>query len=481
MAERTARRDPFDIWLLVPVLLAAAMLRLADLDRTSFWYDEAVSWTQSSGSFAELIRLVANDNYPPLHNIVLWLTMPVLGDSETALRLPSALFGLGSVFLVYRLGAQLFRPRAGLLAAILLAFSPFHVWYSTEARMYAAFAFFGLLFLCLAATLLRRPGKGLFAATVLAGAAFLYCHIYAVFSFAGAGLVALVLWARELKAAPFESVAKAGGRRLTLAMIASGLLFLPWLVILAVRTSDVVGKGFWIAYPDLAFLKIMAKDMAGSLTVFGLLCALLLVPALGRFLGKSATASFYRRWPVWLLSGFAVAPLMIAYGLSVTVQPILFDRYLIAAWPVFLLLVSAAVVTVSCRLLPLALVAVLGFLLYQPMVFTLFHKVRPDWRQVANVYLKERETKEKILLFKGFSAPALRYYVRDKDAVITAASLEDTAKAPPGGFWLLYAHSSRAEMEKVTATAVSSHVQTGEWRAFGWGESGLTLRRFAPK
>jgi len=481
MSDPADRRDPIDIWFLIPVLVAAAALRALDLDRTSLWYDEAVSWTQSSGSLTELLRLVAADNYPPLHNIVLWLTMPVLGDGETALRLPSVLFGLGSVFLVFLLGSQLFRPRAGLLAALLLAFSPFHIWYSTEARMYAAFAFFGLLFLCLVVALLRRPGKGLLAATVLAGATFLYCHIYAVFSFAGAGLVALVLWARELKAAPFEGVANGGGRRLTLVMIASGLLFLPWLVILVFRTSDVVSKGFWIAYPDLPFLKIMSKDMAGSLAVFGLLCALLLVPALGRFLGKPAAALFYRRWPFWLLTGFSLAPLAIAYGLSVTVQPVLFDRYLIAAWPVFLLLVSAAVVTVSCRIIPSIIVVALGFMLYQPMVFTLFHKVRPDWRQVANLYLDERLPGEKILLFKGFSAPALRYYVRDKDAVIAADSIEEATKAPSSGFWLLLAHSSRSEMEKVTTAAASGHVQTSEWRAFGWGESGLTLRRFAPK
>ena len=60
--------------LLLVILLTAALLRFYDLDRTSLWYDEAVSWSQSKGTLSELLSSVAADNYPPLHNVILWLT-----------------------------------------------------------------------------------------------------------------------------------------------------------------------------------------------------------------------------------------------------------------------------------------------------------------------------------------------------------------------------------------------------------------------
>lgn len=57
--------------ILALILVVAALLRFQNLDRTSLWYDEAVSWSQSKGTIAELLTAVAADNYPPLHNILL--------------------------------------------------------------------------------------------------------------------------------------------------------------------------------------------------------------------------------------------------------------------------------------------------------------------------------------------------------------------------------------------------------------------------
>jgi uncharacterized membrane protein len=97
-----------------------------------------------------------------------------LGSEEWVLRLPSALVGLLSIYLLYRLGSALFDRLTGLAAALLLAVSPFHVWYSQEARMYALV---GLL--CL--------GAGLFAWRALRGNRFLDWLVLGL-------LEGLVLW-----------------------------------------------------------------------------------------------------------------------------------------------------------------------------------------------------------------------------------------------------------------------------------------------
>ena len=93
-----------------------------------------------------MLAATARDNYPPLHNIILHFTIAMFGNPEMALRAPSALLGVGSVYLLYRVGALLWDRTTGLIAALLLALSGFHVWYSTEARMYTLLSFTATLF-----------------------------------------------------------------------------------------------------------------------------------------------------------------------------------------------------------------------------------------------------------------------------------------------------------------------------------------------
>lgn len=474
------KAEPF---LIAFILVLAAVLRFLDPDRTSLWYDEAVSWQQSSGSFSQMISLVAADNYPPLHNIMLWLSMPVLGDGEYALRLPSILMGLLTVWLVYRVGKALFAPEAGLLAAFLLTISPFHIWFSTEARMYAVFAAMGMAFLLAAVALLRRPGSYSFIGTALLGALFLYTHIYALFSFAAVGLFACVLFLIERRGHTITDMKPGGPWRLIIAQILSGLLFLPWLIVLVARTQDVVDKGFWIAYPSWQFLKVMARDMAGSDWVMLLFLACLFVPAVAQFVprsrGPERPGEIYVSWPFWFLTAFAFGPLMIAYLLSITVQPILFDRYLIAAWPAFLLLTAGCVRKVSCRILPLSVAAGAVLLLLAPLQFTLFYKVRPDWRSVTAPYLQQGEDGEKIHLYKPFASPALLYYVRDKERIYLIDDDDPfSEEATADRLWLMLVHSSKNEMEAVQSRIPDTMKKAKEWRGFGWGESGLTLERY---
>ncbi len=59
-----------------------------------------------------------------------------LGQSEAWLRLPSALFGIASIPLIFVVARKFMGPRPPWRAAALLTFSPTHVSYSQEARSY---------------------------------------------------------------------------------------------------------------------------------------------------------------------------------------------------------------------------------------------------------------------------------------------------------------------------------------------------------
>ncbi len=469
--------------LLVLILLVAALLRFHDLDRTSVWYDEAVSWSQSAGSFTALLSDVAKDNYPPLHNIVLWLTMPVVGDSETALRLPSAVLGTVAVWLTYLLGAMLGGRPAGLLAAALLAVSPFHIWYSTEARMYALMAATGLAFLLCVLKVLKRPAGIWLAALSISGALFLYSHIYALLGFASVGLVCALLALSDLlrHGKLFSSAATAA----CLAMGASTAAFLPWLIILANRAQSVAEAGFWIASPDSAFLKTMIFGISGSLALFWTLTALAVLFLIRLLVLRetAATDADWKRRAALVCLAYTAGPPALAYLYSVLVQPILFDRYLIAAWPGLLLLAAAGTQWRLPRLAATALFAVALVLTYRELSFTLQHKVRPDWRGIVQDYDSHRGPGDRLILYKGFAAPALAYYLREEDAFTGAQTVDDirdiTARDPATNRWLLIVHSNPDETEQAGRSGENGQAEEVAQR-FGWGASGLKLLRIGP-
>lgn len=468
-------------WILIAILVLATAFRLPFLARTSLWYDEAVSWSQSRGSLNHLFASVAADNYPPLHNFLLWLAIPVMGDSEWALRLPSVIVGVLAVWLLYLLGKEIFDKPTGLLAAFLLCISPFHIWFSTEARMYAVFATMGIGFLlCLTRSLKTRSHPAL-AGTAIFGTLFLYSHIYATFAFApvGAALVYLTVSARVPGANQHELFLN---RLCSLgAMIVAGLLFLPWLFILFGRADDVVTNGFWIAYPDWTFLKVMARDMAGSEFLFAGFVAVILAGAIVRSsrITRNADVRPNNLESISLLAAYVFGPPLIAYGLSVTLRPILFDRYLIAAWPGLILLTAAAARSLSPKMGPLTVVVSTLVLTAAPLQFTLTQKIRPEWRTIAEIYKREQPANRPIKLYKGFAEPPLRYYLGDSADIEALESIPNAAQSEDGReFWLLLAHSSPQDMKAVESATPVGYQKTDEWEAFGWGASGLTLRRY---
>jgi hypothetical protein len=86
----------------------------------------------------------SSDTHPPGYYLAMLPWTRVAGTSLRAMRVPSALLGLGCVALVYALGSLVGRPLSGGLAAFMLAASGYHVFWSKVARMFAQGCFLGL-------------------------------------------------------------------------------------------------------------------------------------------------------------------------------------------------------------------------------------------------------------------------------------------------------------------------------------------------
>jgi mannosyltransferase len=130
-----------------PVLgltLLGALLRFPTLDGQSFWLDELVTASLLDRGLGDVLREVPRSEASPyVYYFVAWFWSSMFGLGEVGLRSLSALAGTATVPVAYGAGAVLVSRRAGLVAAALVATSPFLVWYSQEARSYALFALFG--------------------------------------------------------------------------------------------------------------------------------------------------------------------------------------------------------------------------------------------------------------------------------------------------------------------------------------------------
>ena len=81
------------------------------------------------------------------------------GTARARLRLPSAVFGVLTIPLVYALGRTIRDHRLGIVAALLFAISPFQVWYSQEARGYSLLTLGATSAMLGVAFLLRHPER----------------------------------------------------------------------------------------------------------------------------------------------------------------------------------------------------------------------------------------------------------------------------------------------------------------------------------
>lgn len=388
------------LWLLSLILIAFA-LRLTLLGEQSLWYDEGVTWMLSQMKLPDLIQWTAADIQPPLYYLLIWTTDIFWGDSEWALRFPSALFNTLTVPLLYALARRLFTPApllprppapprrrasAALLAVILFTLSPLMVYYSQEARMYTLLTFLSTLagYLLLKAISNYQYPKGTSLAIsnkqypqgallplttyqlpkthdkpahysprsvptsysllyAFTAAAALYTHYFAAFLLiAHAGYALYILWQQHFSKPLLAQFVVAFGGAM--------LLFAPWLPTLLARLGD--DPSYWPGALKLneAVRKVLISFTAGE-TVFEQIGGWLALAYFGflilSFVIRHPARSFVLRpssRPTHHSSLFLLLWLLLPILLILTLSyqsPKFNPRYTLLAWPAFALLTAA--------------------------------------------------------------------------------------------------------------------------------------------
>jgi Dolichyl-phosphate-mannose-protein mannosyltransferase len=370
------------------ITLAGLALRLPSFGNSLFG-DELSSYFIVSGhSIGQVLHLLNDhtvDLTPPLYYLVAWLVERV-GDSAQALRLVPLLAGVAAIPLTYELGRSTVGRRAGIVGAAVMAFSPYLIFYSTEARAYAL-----VMVLLLGSTLalltaVRGGGRGWWAAYAVCSCAAMYTHYTSVFV-----LLAQFIWAAWSH--PEARVALVGSN------LVAAIGFAPWLPVL-VRESNSSGTnvigflqpfglgairedlGHWaFGHPYLPLASVPGP-VALSLLAAGCVASLI---------GIGLTARSRLRRAVHLRPGSdQLLPVALAVAMPIglivwsSFSSSVWDvRNLIASWP-GLAVVLGALVTNAHRLLrPAAAVFVTAAFVIGGLELLGSGNQRPDYRAAA--------------------------------------------------------------------------------------------------
>lgn len=179
--------------------LMGAFLRFYHLDYNSLWLDEAATLNFARQSPADIWQITAGGEFnPPLFY---WIEhfMLIVGDSEFVLRFVPALFGVMTIPLIYALGKELVDRSTGLIAAILLTFSPMHVFYSQDARAYTISVFFVILAALFYIKAMELEDYRLWMLFGIAAAVSFWLHFYTILAIAAILMHALLVSAKQIQ------------------------------------------------------------------------------------------------------------------------------------------------------------------------------------------------------------------------------------------------------------------------------------------
>lgn len=378
---------------LIPVALVglAAVLRLPTLDAQSFWIDEGYAVWFIDRPLGEALRLIITpDNNGPLYFLLLWGWHRLVGPTDFAVRYLSALCSILSVAVLWQLGRAWFNRRTANRAALLMAVSPFAIWYAQEAKMYALHMLLAALATLLLTRTLRRMRWYNWLAYVICVNLLAYSHFFGAFTIVAQGILTLITTWRDWRRL----------RAYVGAMLLSAFPYLPvlrfaWAMLPTFQMND-PSKHF-VPLPQVLrelLIEFSVRAWSWKYEAFWL-------GGLAALLALGVLTAWRQNWRkgAWL-AGLLLLPVLIFYPVSLKVS-VFTPKYLSAIFPILLLALASAAEALHRRHMLVAL-GVLGVLLLGQTRANLRDLNDPtfqrtDWRFVAR-YLTEHGTSDDIIV-----------------------------------------------------------------------------------
>jgi uncharacterized membrane protein len=371
--------------------------RFYNIDYRSLWYDEVevIKVADSGGFLKVLLGARSHLSAPPLDYLFRALWQQIGGINDAWVRSYSGLWGTVAILLTYFVGKKLYNSKVGLLAALFLAVSTFHVHYSAEVKFYALLVTMFLALLLSWLSLIHNPKmiNWLYLTTI--GILGVYTHPYIVLAIAVCMATLFIrsveIWRHKKKVvfpvSPYSL-------QIIGVSLAIALAYLPWVL------WDFWGQPKGWAAPELTwyFLSTTLIDFipgGSSLVIFFMLGLFI---SLMNFIGRRC----YKATPLWFS---IILSIPVVYILDLFGNYPILSKQLIFVQPILFILVSHGLIILIQKitsLLPLnnmslrpiitgAFTATFGVLMVFYTSPSLFNEKNPDnwlsdnWRNVIEI------------------------------------------------------------------------------------------------
>jgi mannosyltransferase len=389
------------------VIILSSMLGVVAISKfillkQSIRLDEAQTLWQTSHSVPGLLKVVAQDVHVPLYHLVVHFWLLYIGTSISSVRLLSLGFFLVTIPFVYLLGRQVMAYKWALVATVIFSFLPFMNWYANEARMYTMLAMMAIINQYFFVRIMRSKSYG-WIGFVLSAMVGVYSHYFFVFNLVAEGIYFLA----NRKYFPAKTL-----RKLLALAVLLGVLLSPWLYYFvklgsASATRPMVPKpstvDFFNAYSQFIFG--FQDDRINTILVS---CWPLLVVfaffAVRRSRGLNRSVQF--------LITIGLLPVLLAYGLSLVIQPFFLSRYLISSIAALVIAMVWFISLYPKRLAMLMTVALVGVLIgtayaqdYGPN-----NPERENYQQAVSYIQTHASQRDVIVLSAPFTVYPFEYY-----------------------------------------------------------------------
>lgn len=404
-------------------LALGAFLRFYGLGSESLWLDEAISFNDAQQSIS---NLVFNNFLPKANNIngafyflLLHLVIPI-SSGEFALRFLSALFGSLSIYMIYHLSLQLVSGRQGqklgIYAAILLAFSPFHINLCQSVRGYSLLFLLALGAMIFQVQALVQGRRRDFLGFVLCSILIFHTHFLSIIFIVCQAL--LVSWYFIFNTEERGRFALRWG--FYYLVIFAGI----WKIALGIqgfllRSRAPAEERWWLTKfhgaPGfnelLGLIKIYAIGLIPESNPLNYLYLLLPLLFLIGFFAWKIKGGLFRSWE-WSFGLFLfIFPITTSFILS-QAENIFLAKYLFYTLPVLYLLAARGLLSIPVRILPeiilcLSLIAP-GFAIHRMHALT----DNPDWRNTVAKITSVSELTDIVAINANYTHILFDYYAR---------------------------------------------------------------------
>lgn len=385
-AEEGLSRGHSTIWLVLVTALAAA-LRLFRLGTKSFWLDEAESLVIAQLNWHDFISALVHRQANMTLYYLLLRSWVHLGISEFDVRSLSALAGVITIPAIYLLGKDLFSPKTGRLAALLLGGVAFHIRYSQEARSYALFVLLAALSTLFFIRVLRQSSTRNSALYGLWSILMVYAQVFGY-------LVLVSQWVSL-----FWLKGRIDRRPLVGSLLSIHVLIAPLAFCLLVISDR--SQLAWLAKPSFSALYSFFLDLTGNGGgLILLLCALLSVVALRSGKLPQHAQNALNAWKYSFLLIWLFLPVAALLIMSLR-WPCFSPRFLIPCLVPLVLLVAEGVNRMPSKIVGLgSLLLLLGFWLNTDLSY---YRIRADvehtdnWRDATSYVLSQAKAGDTVL------------------------------------------------------------------------------------